>query len=141
MGRLGSVRRSWCVKQVDNTLEKRRLDVWYGTMRHWAGNWVYTKDCGRPKAFPLSSKGWEVQAIRATMLPSGYGGFPFLDAVTATSLPGMARKSLRLPSSWATEINFQSRCLGGNLPSKIAAASPLLCPDAGPCGRSRRPAL
>jgi hypothetical protein len=57
-GQIGSVRRSWCVKQVDNTLEKRRLNVWYEAMRHWAGNWVYTKDCGRPKAFPLSSKGW-----------------------------------------------------------------------------------
>src|SRR3979490_592606 len=43
----------------------------------------------------------------------------------------MARKSLRLPSSWATEINLQSRCRGGILTPKIGAASPSDCPDAG----------
>src|SRR5579862_1298932 len=39
------------------------------------------------------------------------------------SLPRMARKSLRLPSSWATEINLQSRYPGGILPPKIGELS------------------
>src|SRR5438105_7479170 len=43
----------------------------------------------------------------------------------------MARISLRSPSSWATEINFQSRYPGGILVTKIGAASPSACPDAG----------
>src|SRR5215831_11284131 len=41
----------------------------------------------------------------------------------AMSLPRTARKSLRLPSSWATEINFQSRNPGGILIPKMGAAS------------------
>src|SRR5262245_59109943 len=43
----------------------------------------------------------------------------------------MARRSLRLPSSWATEINLQSRYPGGILIPKIGVASPSVCPDAG----------
>src|SRR5216683_2898603 len=43
----------------------------------------------------------------------------------------MARKSLRLPSSWATEINLQSRYPGGIVTPKIGAASPSACPEAG----------
>src|SRR5580700_10554895 len=49
----------------------------------------------------------------------------------ATSLPRRARRSLRLPASWATEINFQSRYPGGILIPKIGAASSSACPDAG----------
>src|ERR1700761_2361615 len=49
----------------------------------------------------------------------------------ATSLPRMARKSLRLPSSWATEINFQSRYPGGTLTPKSGAAAPSSELDAG----------
>src|ERR1700728_582664 len=47
------------------------------------------------------------------------------------SLPRMARISLRLPSSWAKEINFQSRYPGGILIPKIGAASSSAFPDAG----------
>src|SRR5688500_877465 len=43
----------------------------------------------------------------------------------------MARRSLRSPSSWATEINLQSRYPGGIVTPKIGAASPSACPDAG----------
>src|SRR5215831_979428 len=46
------------------------------------------------------------------MVPSGYGSFPSREALIATSLPRMARRSLSLPSSWATEINLQSRYPG-----------------------------
>src|SRR5262245_55345320 len=44
------------------------------------------------------------------------------------SLPRMARRSLRLPSSWATEINLQSRYPGGIMTPKIGAASSSACP-------------
>src|SRR5262249_58849684 len=62
---------------------------------------------------------------------SGNGSFPSREAVIATSLPRTARKSLRLPASWATEINLHSRYPGGILTPKIGAASPPACPDAG----------
>src|SRR5262249_25064373 len=64
------------------------------------------------------------------MVPSGNGSFPSREALIATSLPRIARKSLRLPSSWATEINLQSRYPGGILIPKIGAASSPR-PDAG----------
>src|SRR5262249_5996170 len=65
------------------------------------------------------------------IVPSGNGSFPSRKALIATSLPRMARKSLRLPASWATEINLHSRYPGGLLTPKIGAASPPACPDAG----------
>jgi hypothetical protein len=43
----------------------------------------------------------------------------------------MAAKLWRLPSSWATETNRQSRYPGGILIPKIGTASPPPCPDAG----------
>src|ERR1700723_2422777 len=43
----------------------------------------------------------------------------------------MARRSSRLPASWATEINVQSRYPAGTLPPKIGAPSPSDWPDAG----------
>src|SRR5262245_15335559 len=52
------------------------------------------------------------------IVPSGNGSLPSRKALIATSLPRMARKSLRLPSSWATEINRQSRYPGGILTPK-----------------------
>src|ERR1700735_2400605 len=55
--------------------------------------------------------------------PSGYGSVASRAALIATSLPRMARISLRLPSSWATEINLQSRYSGGILPPKIGEPS------------------
>src|SRR4029450_2713451 len=57
------------------------------------------------------------------MVPSGNGSFPSREALIATSLPRMARRSLRLPSSCATEINLQSRYPGGILTPKSGAAS------------------
>src|SRR6185295_1383975 len=57
------------------------------------------------------------------MAPSGYGSVPSRAALIATSLPRMARRSLRLPSSWATEINRQSRYPGGSLIPKTGVAS------------------
>src|ERR1700735_4627559 len=57
--------------------------------------------------------------------PSGYGSVASRAALIATSLPRMARISLRLPSSWATEINLQSRYSGGILPPKIGEPSSL----------------
>src|SRR5580692_99512 len=48
----------------------------------------------------------------------------------ATSLPRRARRSLRLPSSWATEINLQSRYPGGILIPKMGAASSSVFRDA-----------
>src|SRR5271168_4261871 len=49
----------------------------------------------------------------------------------AMSLPRRARRSLRLPASWATEINLQSRYPGGILIPKMGAASSSACPEAG----------
>src|SRR5262249_23033713 len=71
------------------------------------------------------------RASRAMIVPSGNGSLPSRTALIATSLHRMARKSLRLPSSWATEINLQSRYPGGILTPKIGAASPSACPDVG----------
>src|SRR6266436_3570933 len=51
--------------------------------------------------------------------PSGNGSVPSRYALIDISLPRMARISLSLPSSWATEINFQSRYPGGMLITKI----------------------
>src|SRR5262245_41007183 len=65
------------------------------------------------------------------IVPSGYTSFPSREALIATSLPRIARRSLRVPSSRATEINGQSRYPGGILTPKIGAASPSACPDAG----------
>src|SRR5271166_1918819 len=65
------------------------------------------------------------------MVPSGYGSLPSREALIATSLPRIARRSLRLPSSWATEINRQSRYPRGILTPEIGAASPSGCPDTG----------
>src|SRR3984957_7803165 len=62
--------------------------------------------------------------------PSGNGSFPSRKALIATSLPRTARKSLRFPSSWATEINFQLRYPGGTLPLKTGDASSSACPGA-----------
>src|ERR1700722_10913911 len=42
----------------------------------------------------------------------------------------MARISLRLPASWATEINFQSRYPAGSLFSKIGTVSSSARPEA-----------
>src|SRR5262249_43047946 len=57
------------------------------------------------------------------MVPSGNGRFPSRKALIATSLPRMAPKLFRLPSSWATEINLQSRYPGGILSTKIGDTS------------------
>src|ERR1700730_1446326 len=57
------------------------------------------------------------------MVPSGNGSCPSREALIATSLPRMARRSLSLPSSWATEINLQSRYPGGILIPKIGELS------------------
>src|SRR5438874_5639195 len=43
----------------------------------------------------------------------------------------MARRSLRSPASWATEINRQSRYPGGMVTPKIGAAAPSARPEAG----------
>src|SRR5271165_7056743 len=64
--------------------------------------------------------------------PSGNGSCPFREASIAMSFPKIARKSLRPPSSWATEINLQSRYPEGILTPEIGATSPSDCPDAGP---------
>src|SRR5215469_2017351 len=55
--------------------------------------------------------------------PSGSGSAPSRKALIAISFPRTARKSLLLPASWATEINFQSRNPGGILIPKMGAAS------------------
>src|SRR5260370_5707421 len=55
--------------------------------------------------------------------PSGNGSVPSRYALIATSLPRMARISLSLPASWATEINLQSRYPGGMLVTKIGELS------------------
>src|SRR5882724_11302620 len=55
------------------------------------------------------------------IVPSGNGSFPSRYALVAISLPKTARKSLRLPSSWATETTGQSRYPGGVLIPKIGA--------------------
>src|SRR6266581_4761001 len=65
------------------------------------------------------------------VVPSGKGNFPSRYALIATSLPIMAPKLLRLPSSWAREITLQSRYPGGILVTKIGAASPSALPDGG----------
>src|SRR3984893_2345400 len=65
------------------------------------------------------------------MVPSGNGSCPSREALIATSLPRMARRSLSLPSSWATEIKLHSRYPEGILIPEIGAASPSACPDAG----------
>jgi hypothetical protein len=75
------------------------------------------------------------------MVPSGYGSCPSREALIATSLPRMARKSLRLPSSWATEISLQSRYPAGILTPKIGAAFHRPVQMRGPCRRPPRPAL
>src|SRR5271165_277360 len=64
--------------------------------------------------------------------PSGNGSCLFREASIAMSLPKIARKSLRLPSSWATEFNLQPRYPEGILTPEIGAASPSDCPDAAP---------
>jgi hypothetical protein len=46
-------------------------------------------------------------------------------------LPRTAAKLCRLPSSWATEINLQSRYPGGIFVTKIGAAESSACRDAG----------
>src|SRR5882672_1280478 len=65
------------------------------------------------------------------IVPSGNGSFPSRYALIAISLPRMARISLRLPSSWATEINLQSRYPGGMLVRKIGELSWLAAPKPG----------
>src|SRR6266511_558108 len=60
------------------------------------------------------------------MAPSVNGSVPSRYALTAISLPRMARISSRLPSSRATEINLQSRYPGGMLVTKIEYHSWLL---------------
>src|SRR3979490_2157270 len=62
------------------------------------------------------------------IVPSGNGSLPSRDAPIATSLPRMARRSLSLPSSWATEINLQSRYPEGILIPKIGELSSLAPP-------------
>src|ERR1700689_3568512 len=57
------------------------------------------------------------------IVPSGYGSFPSRKALIATSLPRMARRSLLLPASWATEITLQSRYPEGIVTPKIGDAS------------------
>src|SRR5579863_656807 len=54
---------------------------------------------------------------------SVYGSVPSRKALNATSLPNMAAKLWRLPSSWASEINFHSRNPGGILVTKTGVAS------------------
>src|ERR1700728_1676726 len=65
------------------------------------------------------------------IVPSGYGSFPSRYALIATSLPRIAAKLCRVPSSCATDTNLQSRYPGGILIPKIGTASPPPCPDAG----------
>lgn len=50
--------------------------------------------------------------------------------LTAISLPKIARGSLRLSSSWATDINCHSRYPEGIFALKIGAAFGSVCPDA-----------
>src|SRR4029453_14805331 len=52
----------------------------------------------------------------------------------------MAPKLLRLPSSWATEISFQSRYPGGILVTKMGACLSA-CPDAGAVNASAPPSV
>src|SRR4029077_15130825 len=70
------------------------------------------------------------------IVPSGNGSFPSRAALIAKSLPRIARRSLRLPSSWATEISFQSRYPAGIFTPKIGDVSSSACPDAN--GRAAR---
>src|SRR3984885_12394560 len=63
--------------------------------------------------------------------PPGYGSVASRAALIALSLPRMARISLRLPASWATEINLQSRYPGGILIPKMGTASSSARPDKG----------
>src|SRR5260221_9209831 len=73
------------------------------------------------------------------IVPSGNGSFPSRQALIATSLPKTAAKLWRLPSSWATEINLQSRYPGGisatemegpaGLPGFAATASAVMAPE------------
>src|ERR1700722_13287571 len=63
--------------------------------------------------------------------PSGNGSFPSRYALIATSLPRTAPILFRLPASWETEINLQSRYPGGIFVTKIGAAESSACKDAG----------
>src|SRR6476660_1721293 len=73
--------------------------------------------------------------------PSGNGSFASRYALIATSLPSTAAKLLRLPSSWATEINVHSRYPGGIFVTKIGAACLSPCPDAGAVNANAPPSV
>ena len=68
-----------------------------------------TKACTRPKTWLSSSDGTRFQCSATMIAPSGNGSLPSRYAFIATSLPSCARSWLKSPSSWVTEINFQSR--------------------------------
>src|ERR1700677_1086916 len=65
------------------------------------------------------------------IVPSGYGSFPSRKARIATSLPKTAPILFKLPASWETETNLQSRYPGGIFVTKIGAAESSACKDAG----------
>src|ERR1700722_3922333 len=92
-------------------------------------NWTFvaspaTYDWSRPKTLLFSSDGVYFQAKRAIIAPSGNGSLPSRYALIAISFPNTARRSLRLPSSCATEISRQSRYPAGSLTSILAAGAP-----------------
>jgi hypothetical protein len=55
----------------------------------------------------------DMTVVQAMIAPWGKGSFPSRYALMATSLPKTMAKLWRLPSSWATEITFQSRYPAG----------------------------
>src|ERR1700735_5015447 len=90
-----------------------------------------TIDCTLPKTLLFSSDGTALKCKAARIVPSGKGSFPSRYALIAVSLPKTAPRLLRLPSSWAEEIHFQSRYTAGILLTKIGGEFLSACPNAG----------
>ena len=67
------------------------------------------KDCIWPKTESFAAEDWCRQASLAMTVPSGNGRVPSRNALTAMSLPRIARRSSRPPASCATPISRQSR--------------------------------
>src|SRR5580698_10102088 len=65
------------------------------------------------------------------IVPSGNGSVPSRYALIATSLPKTAPMLFRLPASWETEINLQSRYPGGIFVTKGGEPESSACRDAG----------
>ncbi len=121
------VRRSRCVA-VEGEVPSfdRRVAGKADLVHRLAGGFALVK-LGEP---PAPGRG---VVFRAMMAPSGYGSFSSRAAPIAASLPRMARRSSRLPSSRATEISRQSRYPGEFDPVDRAAV-PSACPAAGAMG-------